>query len=368
MGRRNVVLVGVLAAVLLGGTAAALRLLSGDSPPAPEVADGPLAWTGPVRQELANAGVETMGSGEDASLTWSEAPDTAPGWADITRIGIIPDFQNWRLELGLEHPRRDALSRADQVLGFGFVMDTNADGVADYVVGIDNDADAPAVRVWLTNLATGETDENSTGPYGDPFDFSTTLEGDPVAGDPPRPPGASFFNVGFAPPELFDFETTRFYAWTSLTEDGGVLAWDYAPDRAWLGAPQRDRLGCTPIACPMTGPEPGPGAREWTVTVENQSARDAHLFVAQDSGSLGELVGTAVPASVAPGATQQVVFTVPAGTGWAIFVNPSPIAGPLITAQDVPIDAAGVLPITIHVQTSGTPVVSVPPAPGWFGS
>jgi hypothetical protein len=118
----------------------------------------------------------------------------------------------------------------------------------------------------------------------------------------------------------------------------------------------------------MTGPAPGPGAREWIVSVENQSADEAHLFVATDSGALGELVGTAVPASVPAGATQAVVFAVPASSGWAIFVNPSPASGPLITSQDVPPEAAGELPITIMVQPGGAAVVSAPSAPGWFGN
>ena len=359
MSRRSALLLGVLAAVLVGGSVVAIGLLSGDTSPTPDVAEAPLEWTGPVRQERAEAAVETIDTGLDTGF-WSEAPDTTPRWVDIARVGIVPEFQNWRLELGLDHPRRDALARAEQVLGFGFVMDTTGDGVADYVVGIDSDADTPAVHVWLTDLASGDTRERFSGPYGDPFDFSTSLESEGIAGDPARPPGGTFFNVGFAPPELFDFQTTRFYAWASLTEDGEVVAWDYAPDTAWLGGTPRERLGCMPIACPMTGPAPRPGARELAVSVENQSTRDAHLFVAEDSSPMGELVGTAVPASIPPGASQRVAFTVPDGSGWAIFVNPSPGSGPLITAQDVPMDATGVLPITILVQPGGMAVFTAP--------
>jgi len=372
MGRRTTILLGVLVAVLIGGTAAAIRLLSDDSSRASDVPDPVLDpvldWTGPVRAERAGAAIETLATGADSTLTWSEPTDTAPRWVDIARVGINADFQNWRLELGIDHPRRDALSRAGRVLGFGFVMDSNGDGVADYVVGIDSDAAAPAVHVWLTDLVSGKTDERFAGPYGDPFDFGTSLEGevDPIGLQ--QPPGGRFFNVGFAPPELFDLETARFYAWSSLTEDGEVVAWDYAPDRGWLSAPQRQRLGCTPIACPMTGPAPGPGSREWIVNVENQSTRDGHLFVAVDASPMGALVGTAVPASIPAGATGRVIFTVPAGSGWAIFVNPSPGMGPLILAQDVPMDASGVLPITIMVQPGGSAVVSVRPAPGWFGN
>jgi hypothetical protein len=312
--------------------------------------------------------VKTLEPGEDGTLTWSEGPDAIPAWADVARVSVTREFQNWRLELGGDAPRRGALASEDVVLAFGFVMDTTGDGVADYVVGIDTDAAPTAVHVWLTDLASGETRERFAGPYGDPFDFSTSLEteDDAMAGD--RTPGGSFFNVGFAPAELFDLDTARFYAWSSVTQAGELVAWDYAPDAGWLMAPARERLGCTPLACPMTGPAPGPGAREWIVNVENQSADEAHLFVAADTGALGELVGTAVPASVPAGATQAVVFSVPAGSGWAIFVNPSPVSGPLITAQDVPPEAAGALPMTIIVQPGGAAVVSAPSAPGWFGN
>jgi len=367
MFRRGALLLGVLAAVLLAGLAA-VRLLAPEPSAEPPIEDAHVEWTGPVRQAGGLGAVVVLEPGGDGTMTWSEPQDAAPRWADVARVSVTREFQNWYLELGADPPRRDALAGEDVVLAFGFVIDTTGDGVADYVVGIDTDAVAQDVHVWLTDLANGETRERFSGPYGDPFDFWTSLEagGGAMAGD--RPPGGSFFNVGFAPTELFDLDTARFYAWSSLTQAGEVVAWDYAPDAGWLAAPARERLGCTPLACPMTGPAPGPGAREWIVSVENQSAAEAHLFVAADTGSLGTLVGTAVPASVAAGATERVVFTVPAGSGWAIFVNPSPNIGPLITAQDVPNDAAGPLPLTITVQPGGAPVVSVPHVPGWFGN
>ena len=30
--------------------------------------------------------------------------------------------------------------------------------------------------------------------------------------------------------------SVRFYAWASLTRDGDVTAWDYAPDTGWIGS------------------------------------------------------------------------------------------------------------------------------------
>ena len=32
-------------------------------------------------------------------------------------------------------------------------------------------------------------------------------------------------------------DTVRFYAWTSATRDGAVIANDYAPDTGWITAP-----------------------------------------------------------------------------------------------------------------------------------
>jgi hypothetical protein len=104
------------------------------------------------------------------------------------------------------------------------------------------------------------------------------------------------------------------------------------------------------------------------------SAQPARLFVAEDESPMGELVGTAEPATVAPGATEMVAFTVPAGQGrgpgeaWAVFVNPGPNLGPLILAMDVPAAASGELPLKIMVGPDGSPSVQVPSEPGWFGN
>jgi hypothetical protein len=111
-----------------------------------------------------------------------------------------------------------------------------------------------------------------------------------------------------------------------------------------------------------------PGARQWIITVENQSNQPARLSVAEDGPGPGQLVGTADPAVVPPGATQDVVFTVPQGGGWAIFVNPVPGLGPLILERDVPPGQSGDLPLTIFVNPDGSSSVSAPGEPGWFGN
>ena len=108
--------------------------------------------------------------------------------------------------------------------------------------------------------------------------------------------------------------------------------------------------------------------RRLIIRVENMSGIPAKLFVAEDDGTMGQsVIGTAVPDTVPPGVSQDVIFTVPSGTGWAIFVNPTPVRGPLITPPDVPPNVSGPTPISVSVGANGEPAVSVPDAPGWFG-
>ena len=111
------------------------------------------------------------------------------------------------------------------------------------------------------------------------------------------------------------------------------------------------------------------GSREWTIPVENLSAQPVRLLAAEDIPGIGQTVGTAVPATVAVGASESVTFTVPPGDDWAIFVNPGPDRGPLILARDVPSDASGPLPLHISVGANGEAGVAIllPNPDGWFG-
>ena len=51
------------------------------------------------------------------------------------------------------------------------------------------------------------------------------------------------------------------------------------------------------MACGVVNVAP-PGTREWRITVENLHAAPARLMVAEDESPIGELVGTAEPATV----------------------------------------------------------------------
>jgi hypothetical protein len=94
-------------------------------------------------------------------------------------------------------------------------------------------------------------------------------------------------------------------------------------------------LGGVP-GCDYQPPVP-PGGRVWVLEVVNRSARPATLVVAEDEATMGDTVGTATPSVVPPGATVLVTFGVPPGEAWAIFVNPRPDMGPLLTPGDLPL-------------------------------
>jgi hypothetical protein len=104
------------------------------------------------------------------------------------------------------------------------------------------------------------------------------------------------------------------------------------------------------------------GWRQWIVTVENQSAQPATLVVAEDGPvGMGRPVGTADPGVVPAGVTMDVVFGIPPGSGWAIFVNPGPERGALLGAAEVPEDAVGRQPWIIMIGESGSPSWGIRP-------
>lgn len=150
------------------------------------------------------------------------------------------DQIHWYIELAAAPPKAAGLAR-DELIAYGLLLEATGDGIADYVVGIDNEAPQPGdSHVWVTDLATGQTDEQVGGPpYGFPVEFSHPDERRP--GDPPGPPTMVFtFLPGSAPTNLSGWEM-RFYAWASFTRNGDVVAWDYAPDSSWLSVLPVDR-------------------------------------------------------------------------------------------------------------------------------
>lgn len=344
---------------------------------APEPADQPTTttWPGPVREEATSLGVTTMERDVEAGTwTWEDPLDTPVDWIDVQRVSFLSEGQpHWYIELGAKPPLAADLEPG-LLIAYGLVFETNGDGVADYLVGIDNDAPQQGdFHVWVTDLATGETDEQIGGPYGYPIEFMHPDEQQP--GDPAGPPTMLFTFLNNRPPAPqppFDLNpgTVRFYAWTSTTFDGEVVSWDYAPDSSWLRVAASAQAPAPEPTPATSAPEAEPEARVLSIPVQNTSGQAAELFVARDTQPMEFLVGTVEPSTVEPGRTEDVAFTVPAGEDWAIFLNPGPDRGPLILASDIPPDASGELPIEIIVDQFGSPGVQTfgDAQPGWFGN
>jgi hypothetical protein len=202
---------------------------AGDTSPASP--GSPLEWSGPVRGDSLGMVVQPMVQFGGGGWSWPESRsrDAASPWVDITSVGTSSPSRNWSLELAAQAPRLDALATADHILAYGVVLETTGDRVADWLVGIDNDAPEGELRLWITDLATGQSEEQVGGPYGAMpfFDFSHPSEDGPSAEGSRSMRFFFLGNPGWG-------TSIWFYAWASLAHAGEVFAWDYAPDASWL--------------------------------------------------------------------------------------------------------------------------------------
>ena len=238
----------VIVAALLVGCAQAVPPPSGaarvsdvpsSSPAMPSPSASTSAWPAAVHL-LPGAPVQPMVVGPGGDLMSADKRGEAIGWADIAAVNGTPTGQiHWRFAMARPPRGPAALTDAGNVLTYGLVFETTGDGVADYLVGINNDAPEPGdFRVWLTDLATGETQEQLGPPYGSPIEFGHPSEG---AGS-----GSTMvftFLGGSAPAGLTARDAARgkmrFYAWTAVTDAGQIVASDYAPDDGWFLVPAR---------------------------------------------------------------------------------------------------------------------------------
>jgi hypothetical protein len=161
--------------------------------------------------------------------------DTSVPGVDIT---LLRRNGSWDLELAGSPPMDRTTA---EVYSYGLVLDTTEDGVPDYLIGIKDDptppgdvrglpANAPSpphiFKVWVTDLATGETDKQIGPPYGFPIEFGHPDEED-------FGPLMWFTFLGGSAPDDID-RSVRFFAWASLTIDGQIVARDIAPDKGWM--------------------------------------------------------------------------------------------------------------------------------------
>jgi hypothetical protein len=249
LNRRLAVAAGVFALAVAVALGAGLisRSNVGDPRPTSIAPPSPASWTGPVRADATTLPVVAMADWpretEVGGGSWDDGRDSDLPWADIVGIRYQPRDgpaqSAVNIVLGARPPRAETLP-ADEVISYGFVIDTNADSRADYEVGIETDAhDGGDFNVWVTDLATGITDLNAAPPYGFPVEFMHPDEvSREMAANAPEELARTMhftFLAGSDPPG-FD-ASSRIYAWTLVTRGGEVVAWDYAPDRAWARLP-----------------------------------------------------------------------------------------------------------------------------------
>jgi len=192
-------------------------------------------WAGPVSPR--GREVYPMSADDAGSRAWRDPADAGEGWVDIERVTAFDSSSqsSWNIELALEPPPLSELEPGVSI-AYGLVLDATGDGVGDYLIGIDTNSSRPdGYHVWVTDLVTGETDERFGPPYGFPIEFRHPSEG---AGDPieSTPPTMLFTFLPDSEPAGLDPASARFYAWASVTRDGAVTAWDYAPDTGWIGS------------------------------------------------------------------------------------------------------------------------------------
>jgi hypothetical protein len=166
---------------------------------------------------------------------WEDARDASVAGVDITLVQRLGGA--WYLELAERPPRGRSTA---EVVSYGLVFDTTKDGAPDHLVGIEDDPTPPGdvfpgnepfalpphlFRVWVTDLATGKTDEQIGPPYGYPIEFGHPDE---------RGEGARMWFTFLGDSAPAHMKSVRFYAWASLTTDGEIVAWDVAPDEGWM--------------------------------------------------------------------------------------------------------------------------------------
>ena len=239
MRRRELLIAAIAVASVIGGAAAVWWAMSGVSLTAEE--RSPVEWAGPVRvvegapllYPLADAEPRAEGpSGPIPLLGWDEdSADAAVRWVDLTGVRFTPGgLVTWYVDLAMYPPHTGTLDRDQTLISYGVVLDANADGVADYELGMSNDAPTRGgLRLWITNLATGEINEHVGRPNGTPFE-----EWHPdqrLSEDEGRQPR---FTLPESQLPGVDSSSVRFYAWSSVTIGSDIAAWDYAPDAGWL--------------------------------------------------------------------------------------------------------------------------------------
>ena len=156
----------------------------------------------------------------------AELGDEMPEWVDIRRLdwqlsSTMADGVGMalRFEIGALPPE----VQPRPATAYGVVLDTNGDGVADYIAGMDN-VGGGSHREWITDVSSGTQSVNNSEGYGyGAYDtFTDTYF-----------PGESRLQILVGRQATTGERSLRFYFWASTVVDGGTVT-DFAPDDGWV--------------------------------------------------------------------------------------------------------------------------------------
>lgn len=154
----------------------------------------------------------------------------AGSWVDIRRVGYSggrPEALKMNLAGDVRLPATDP---TDRWIAYGFVIDTDADGIPDIRLGMDN-LPGGAYRWWGAYLTTGQL-TTKCWPKRSENDCESSDRGPRGLTDAYYPYTEEIWSAG--PWFFYSGPSGRFYAWASQIEGGRVVATDYAPDAGWL--------------------------------------------------------------------------------------------------------------------------------------
>jgi hypothetical protein len=220
-------------------------------------------WPGGLRPEAAGDPVVV------GTTTTDPSGDVPKGdsYVDIVRIrdGYIPESVDFRLGGNPPSPVPDP--RSNERIGYGAVIDLDADGTGDVRVGMENAVAAGEQlpwTMWISDLRTGE----STACQCD----TTTLRGHRFETLFPGSSSEGFGRLWL--PGAFA-SNARFYVWASIAEGDQVQATDYAPDAGWLRVsdPHATPVRANPERPGPLRSEPAHGASEVRGSFDAQGSR-----------------------------------------------------------------------------------------------
>jgi hypothetical protein len=193
-------------------------------------------WPAPVRLEPAGGAaiVQSLAIERDGPpATYSDPAgdvDASLPWMDIRELMISGSRTS--MFIVLEANVTPVVDPAEQWIAYGVVWDTDRDGVADLRFGGDNAEPSNGRRIWITELHSGRTVVNPGGGFFDETFYDKFFE---VDGPSEGWGGARLkFGGDTTGGGIVGGMHSPFYVWTSMIQDGRVVATDYAPDTGWL--------------------------------------------------------------------------------------------------------------------------------------